>query len=39
MGVLWGFIKGVTLLFAAVVAVLVILDGSLLANLLKKSDN
>jgi hypothetical protein len=38
MGTLWGFIKGVTLFFVTVVAVLVVLDGSLLANLMKKGD-
>ena len=36
MGFLWGFFKAVTLVFAVIIAVLVVVDGSLLANLLGK---
>jgi hypothetical protein len=39
MGFLWGFVKAVTLAFAVVIAVLVVVDGSLLANLLGKKND
>jgi hypothetical protein len=38
MGALWGLIKAVVLFFAVVVAALVVLDGTLLANLMRKRD-
>ena len=38
MGFLWGFFKAVTLVFAVIIAVLVVVDGSLLANLLGKKN-
>ena len=39
MGLLWGIVKAVTLVFAGVIALLVVVDGSLLSNLLgKKSE-
>jgi hypothetical protein len=37
MGCIWGAFKAVVLAFAVIIAVLVVLDGSLLANLLGKS--
>jgi hypothetical protein len=36
MGFIWGFFKAVLLVFAAIIALLVVVDGSLLANLLGK---
>jgi hypothetical protein len=38
MGFLWGILKTITLVFAVIIAGLVVLDGTLLANLLKKSE-
>jgi fumarate reductase subunit D len=38
MGILWGLFKAVTLVFAVIIAVLVVIDGSLLANLLGKKN-
>ncbi len=38
MGFLWAFFKAVTLVFAVIIAVLVVVDGSLLANLLGKKN-
>jgi hypothetical protein len=38
MGFLWGFFRAVTLAFAVIIAVLVVVDGSLLANLLGKKN-
>jgi hypothetical protein len=38
MGFLWGLVKAVTLVFAVIIAVLVVVDGSLLANLLGKKN-
>ena len=37
MGLVWGFFKAVVLVFAVIIAVLVVVDGSLLANLLGKN--
>jgi hypothetical protein len=39
MGVLWGLVKAVGLFFAVVIALLVAIDGSLLANLRRKGGN
>jgi hypothetical protein len=38
MGLLWGFFKTVMLGFAVIIAVLVAIDGSLLANLIGKNE-
>jgi hypothetical protein len=38
MGVLWGLVKAVVLFFVVVVAALVVLDGTLLANLMRKRE-
>jgi hypothetical protein len=38
MGFLWGLLRSVFMLFAVVVAILVVIDGTLLANLLRKKD-
>ena len=38
MGVLWGLVKALVLFFVVVVAALVVLDGTLLANLMRKRD-
>jgi hypothetical protein len=38
MGVLWGLVKAVVLFFVVVVAALVVLDGTLLSNLMRKRD-
>lgn len=38
MGFLWGILRTVCLFFAVIIAALVIVDGSLLANLLNKKD-
>ncbi len=38
MGVLWGLLRAVFLLFAVLVAILVVIDGTLLANLLGKKE-
>jgi hypothetical protein len=38
MGLLWGAFKGIMLFFTVVVAALVLIDGSLLANLMKKPE-
>jgi hypothetical protein len=38
MGFFWGFFKAVMLVFAVIIAVLVVVDGSLLANLLGKKN-
>lgn len=38
MGCFWGLLRAVMLVFAVVIAVLVVIDGSLLANLFKKND-
>ena len=37
MGFIWGFFKAVMLVFAVIIAVLIVVDGSLLANLLGKN--
>ena len=39
MGFLWGLVKAITLAFAVIIAVLVVVDGSLLANLLGKKND
>ena len=39
MGFLWLFFKAVTLVLAVIIAVLVVVDGSLLANLLGKKND
>ena len=36
MGFLWGIVKAVFIFFAVVIAALVIIDGSLFANLFRK---
>jgi hypothetical protein len=36
MGFVWGIVKAVTLFFAVIIAVLVVIDGSLIANLFNK---
>jgi hypothetical protein len=38
MGFLWGLVRTVFLFFAVIIAALVVLDGTLLANLFNKSD-
>ncbi len=38
MGFLWGVVRTIFLFFAVVIAALVVVDGSLLANLLNKKD-
>jgi hypothetical protein len=38
MGFLWGLVRAVCLFFAVVVAVLVVIDGTLLANLFGKRE-
>jgi hypothetical protein len=38
MGFVWGFIKTMAVGFAVVIAALVVIDGSLLSNILKKSE-
>ena len=38
MGLLWGLVRTVVWFFAVIIAALVVLDGSLLANLFSKSD-
>ena len=38
MGFLWGVFKAVMLVFAVIIAVLVVIDGSLLANLFGKKN-
>jgi hypothetical protein len=38
MGLLWGAFKGIMLFFTVIIAVLVVIDGSLLANLMKKPE-
>jgi hypothetical protein len=38
MGLLWGAFKGIMLFFSVIIAALVIIDGSLLANLTKKPE-
>jgi hypothetical protein len=38
MGFLWGLVRTVCLFFAVVVAGLIVVDGSLLANLLAKKE-
>jgi len=38
MGMLWGLVRTVMTLFAVLVAVLVVVDGSLLAKLLRKNN-
>jgi hypothetical protein len=37
MGLVWGLIKGMALFFAVIIAALVLIDGSLLANVLGKA--
>lgn len=37
MGFIWGIFKAVMLVFAVIIAVLIVVDGSLLANLLGKN--
>jgi hypothetical protein len=36
MGFIWGFFKAVMLVFSVIIAVLIVIDGSLLANLFGK---
>lgn len=36
MGLLWSILKAMTLVFAVIIAGLVLLDGTLLANLFRK---
>jgi hypothetical protein len=38
MSVLWGFVKAVFTLFAVIIAALVVIDGTLLANLTGKRE-
>ncbi|GAC1544608.1 MAG: hypothetical protein NVS2B17_25880 [Candidatus Velthaea sp.] len=38
MGFIWGIIRAVMVFFAVIVAVLVVVDGTLLGNLLKKKE-
>jgi hypothetical protein len=38
MGFLWGLLRAVFVFFAVIVAILVVIDGTLLANLLGKKD-
>jgi hypothetical protein len=38
MGLLWGILKTVTLLFGVIIAVLLIIDSTLFANLLRKGE-
>ncbi len=38
MGFLWGLVRAVCVFFGVIVAALVVLDGSLLANLLKRDE-
>jgi hypothetical protein len=37
MGLLWGIFKAIVLFFSVVIAALVVIDGTLFANLFKKS--
>lgn len=37
MGFIWGLFKAVVTIFAVIIAILVVVDGSLLANLLGKN--
>ncbi len=37
MGFIWGLFKAVMLVFAVIIAVLIVVDGTLLANLLGKN--
>jgi hypothetical protein len=39
MGVLWGLVKAVILFFVAIVALLVVIDGTLFANLMRKRED
>ena len=39
MGFIWGLFKTIFILFAVLIAVLVVIDGSLLANLFGKKEN
>ncbi len=38
MGLLWGIVKTVTLVMAAIIAILFVLDALLLRNLFRKGD-
>jgi len=38
MGLLWGIIKTVTLVMAAIIAILLVIDALLLHNLFRKGD-
>jgi len=38
MGLLWGLVRAVMTFFAVIVAVLVVIDGSLFANLFRKNN-
>jgi hypothetical protein len=38
MGFLWGLVRTVCLFFAVIIAALVVIDGTLLANLFHKKD-
>jgi hypothetical protein len=38
MGLLWGILKAVTLTFGVIIAVLLIIDSTLFANLLRKGE-
>ena len=38
MGFIWGVVRAVMVFFAIVVAVLVVIDGTLLGNLFKKNE-
>jgi hypothetical protein len=37
MGFIWGVFKAIMLVFSVIIAVLIVIDGSLLANLLGKN--
>jgi hypothetical protein len=39
MGVLWSLVKAAILFFVGVVALLVVIDGTLFANLMRKREN
>jgi hypothetical protein len=38
MGLIWGVFKSIMLFFSVIIAALVVLDGSLFANLMKKPE-
>jgi hypothetical protein len=39
MGILWSLVKAIVLILAGVVALLVVIDGTLLANLMRKRED